>query len=176
MIIPPSLAPRVKVMQIIAAAIMIGLAVFIVITNILGQDNPGPPPGRTPIVTYMGLVMLAITVTLAFVLPVMFERAAVRNIARQAGPAGAPDDPVLLGRLLAVRQTTLLIALALVEGAGFFSAVAFLIEREPLALGAALGALVVMATRFPTFASVATWLQRQTEAVAALRQRGGGAP
>jgi hypothetical protein len=176
MIIPASLAPRVKVMQIVAAAIMTGLAVFIVIAHFVGQNNPPPAPGRTPVVTYLSLVLIVSAVPMAFVVPMTIERAAVQNVARQAGPAGSPDDPALIGRLLAVRQTSLIVSLALIEGAGFFSAIAYLIEREPLALGGALGALVLMATRFPTFAAVAAWLQRQKEAVAALRQRGGGLP
>jgi hypothetical protein len=178
MLIPPSLVPRIKVMQIIAAALMMGLAVFVVIANFITANNPPPPPGQVPVVTYLGLFMLASLIPVGLILPVLATRGPLENVIRTAAAAPATADTAeeapFWGQLLAIRQTALILALAPLEGAGFFNVVAFIIDRSPLALGAALGALVVMAMRFPTFASVAAWLHQQTEAIAERRQRGAG--
>lgn len=165
MLIPASLHRRVKTMQLIAAAVLMGLAVFVVIVTFLVQDQP-PEAGRVPFVTYLGLFLLAAMVPLALLLPAVALRGPLEAALRQAVTI---DEP-LLARLLAIRQTQLILALAPLEAAGFFNGIAYLLERDALALGGALGALVVMATRFPTFASLSTWLDRQEQAIAARRE------
>jgi hypothetical protein len=173
MFLPEALFPRIKVMQIIAAALMMGLAVFIAIVAVQAQNLP-PPPGRAPIVTYVALGVLAMMVGVSFVIPAAMSRGPLQAALRQAAqrPAGEIQDASFLAQLLNVRQGMMIFGLAPLEGAGFLSAIAYMLEREPMALSAALGALLLMATRFPTFGSVAAWLGQQVEAVADLRQRG----
>lgn len=165
MLIPAPLAPRVKAMQVIAAGLMMGLAIFLAIVGFV--EAPAADPARAPVLTYLVVLLLVCGAAAAFVLPAVVTRQAV---ARLAGGTEAGD--ALLGKLLEVRTTALILGLAPVEGAGLFAGIAYLIERHPLALGASLAALVVMATRFPTFASVADWLQGQKDAVASARLRG----
>jgi hypothetical protein len=178
MLIPASLFPRIKALQIVAAAMMMGLATFLVIAGFLGQPGAPPPAGRTPVLTYLGLFLLLAAVPAAFVLPAVATRGPLEAIQREAAarPAAAltSEEETFWGRLLAVRQTMLILGMAPLEAAGFFNGVAFIVERDPLALGATIGALILQATRFPTFAGVAAWLHQQTEAIAARRQRGAG--
>jgi hypothetical protein len=65
--------------------------------------------------------------------------------------------------LLAVYQMRTIIAAALLEGAVFFMAVAYLLEGHVLALG--LGALLALAVaaHFPTAAGVAAWVDEQRD-------------
>jgi fucose permease len=77
----------------------------------------------------------------------------------QDGTATGPKE--LFGRLLAVAQIKMIIALALVEGAAFFNLIAFIITKSlipPAVVGAL---LLVMAIHFPTKFKLALWLEDQ---------------
>jgi hypothetical protein len=174
MIIPVALQPRIKVMQIIASAQVLGLAAFLAIAGILGQSRPPLPEGQVPIVTYMGLLMVVMVLPMSFLVPITITRKALMNIARPAptSPSSEPSaDTNVLGQLLAIRQTGTIIALALIEGGGFFCCVAYLVEQSPLALGGAIGCLIVMASRFPTFGNISAWLEQQMALITTIRQR-----
>ena len=71
--------------------------------------------------------------------------------------AGRLDDTFddhLLSQLLAIYQTRLVIACALLEGAAFFNLVAYFIEGQTLNLIVTGVLLVMMAMRFPTTGTV----------------------
>jgi hypothetical protein len=61
-----------------------------------------------------------------------------------------------------VYQTLLIIACALCEGPGFFCLIAYLVERQPLALGGAAVAAALIAIRFPTTERVRSWVRGYT--------------
>jgi hypothetical protein len=49
----------------------------------------------------------------------------------------------------------------LLEGAAFFATIAYMLERNPLALATAIVLLGTLAARFPTSDRVNAWLDRQ---------------
>jgi hypothetical protein len=51
---------------------------------------------------------------------------------------------------------------ALFEGAAFFLLVAYLVERSPWSLAAAIVMIIGVALHFPTQQRVADWIERQT--------------
>ena len=63
----------------------------------------------------------------------------------------------------------MIVGLALLEGSAFMALLAYLLEGQTWVLGLAAGVLALMAVRFPTRASVLAWLERQADALAALR-------
>jgi hypothetical protein len=75
-------------------------------------------------------------------------------------------------KLLAVRQTTLLVSLALLEGVAFSGCIAYLLEAQPLVLGVVLVAVLLLLAYFPTEGRVRSWLERQTDQLVVLRQQG----
>ena len=112
-------------------------------------------------------------VPLTVVLPAALTRAAVRQIATGSWqpPAARPGSFATdIGKLLAVRLNTLIVAMALLEGAAFFACIAYLLEGQAVALVAVGVALALMLVRFPTEARVRAWLEQQAERLAQLRQ------
>ena len=65
------------------------------------------------------------------------------------------------GKLAFVYQTQLIIGSALCEGMAFFAAIAYMLERNPLALGMALILLACLAVRIPTRDRVNAWIDQQ---------------
>ena len=74
------------------------------------------------------------------------------------------------GRLAVVYSTQLIVGAALNEGAAFFAGVAYLIGKDPIALGVGLFLVGVLIARFPTTDRVARWIARQEEMLLVERQ------
>jgi hypothetical protein len=172
--------PRLRTMQIIAAALLMGLSSFfgIVLFLVHGQNSRGgAPPPDLPIVSIMAAAMLTACAALAFILPAVIGRAALKRIASgtwQPPPRQSQADfPTAGAKLVVVRQTTLIIGLALLEGPGFFGCMAYLIEGMPYALAIPGVTAALMLWKFPTRSRVSSWLGQQAEALADLRREKG---
>jgi hypothetical protein len=170
------LARRVRPMQIVTFAQMLGLGAFLGYAIYAVAENGGqglnPPPGP-PLLTYLSVGMLAVNLLLGMILPSIILPGAIRRIAagtRQPPNANPDLDAGDTVKLLVLRQTTLFINLALLEGAGLFGGIAYLLEAEGLALGVPVAALVVQALNFPTQQRVRRWLENQTERLNQARQ------
>ena len=159
---------RLRAMQIIAGALPAGVIMFlgIVLFLVFGQANAPPQMQNLPIVSILAAGFLVIAGSMSFIVPQIITQTALQQLAAQS----AADD---VGRLLALRQTTLMIGLALLEGAAFFGLVAFLTERQPLALIVPGIALFGMLMRFPTENSVRNWMELNGRRVLELRQDRG---
>ena len=156
----------VRIMQIIAVALLFGMLSFLGIVLFLRfSGNPAPAPSL-PIVSLVSLAMLLTTTPVAFVLPGVLTRNGVRQIAAQQNP-----DP---GQLLGLRQTTFILGLALMEGTGFTALVAMLLEFHPIAIAVLAVAFVLMVVQFPTVARVRSWLERQQAMLEELALSGTG--
>jgi hypothetical protein len=180
---PPDAIPpqRLRSMQIIAAALPVGAVTACAIMAYLVYQNGGqgmmqPQPGL-PILSLLAAVLTVSNTVMALTLPVAQARAAVRRIASGAWQPGAgvaanvyPTDSL---KLLAVRQTTIIIAGALLEGAAFFCAIAYLLEGQIYVLTGIAVTVALMLANFPTAGGLRAWLDRQLEAV---RQARDGAP
>ena len=67
--------------------------------------------------------------------------------------------------LLPVFQTTTLLSAALFEGCGFFAAIAYLLEGNPVGLGLSLALVLCVAAHFPTCSRAIGWVEGQLEIV-----------
>ncbi|HEX3871020.1 MAG TPA: hypothetical protein VHV77_11320, partial [Pirellulales bacterium] len=74
-------------------------------------------------------------------------------------------------KLLAVRQVSTIISMALLEGSAFFGCAAYMLESQPWALGVVAAALLLMLVHFPTEGRLRTWLQWQTEELEEMRRQ-----
>ena len=158
-------------MRIIAGALIAGVVTFGGIASFLvfGQAAAAQPGGQPPaapqngseIVMYIAMAFAAVAVVMSFVVSNLVSAAGVKGIAKMAQDGTSTGPKELFGRLLAVAQTKMIIALALVEGAAFFNLVAFIITKSltPPAIVGAL--LLVMAIHFPTKFKLARWLEDQ---------------
>jgi hypothetical protein len=175
-----SLTPqRLRTMQTIAGALLVGVVVFLGFAlNLVWVQHNGQgmaPPRALPVVSFVAVAMLAICAPLAFVIPRMQTRLALRRILTGTwkAPDGFPPTHEITGgaKLMNVCQTTLIVGLALLQGSAFMGCMAYLLEAEPLTLGVIGVAIVLMLWKFPTERRVRAWLERQAEVLTDLRQQ-----
>ncbi len=72
-----------------------------------------------------------------------------------------------------MRQTTLIVGLAPLEGTAFLGCIAYLIEANPLALAVVGVAVCLMLYKFPTEGRVRTWLEQQAAVLNGMREEQG---
>lgn len=160
---PQSIAPRVRVMQIIVLALTIGCLAALVMMAFLRSQQQDAARSQAPFLTYCGLAMCIAVVAGKLVVPPAVIAGGRSRLAGQ--PTAETDTDGLLG----IYQTGMIIGCALLEGGAFFMAVAYLLEGQPLALGIGLAMALGVAAHFPTPERVAAWLENQQEQLRQLR-------
>lgn len=176
-------AQRLRVMQIIAAALLVGVLIFLGVVLFLVQiQNNGAgaaPPGNMLLLSLLAVAFFAIQAPLSFIIPRFQTQTALRQIASGAwkSPPGASttDFGTDASRLLAVRQTSMIVGLALLEGVAFFACIAYLLEAQPWVLIIILACVGLMLVSFPTEGRVRSWLSWQVDRLDELRRRGDAA-
>ncbi len=184
---PDALQPIIRTCQIIVGALIMGVMTFlaIVLFAIPPLLNPAPAfpgegaggaaiaaPGNSSlsVISYLAVAVGLMDLVLSFVVPRMNADRARRQMALEGPTAitkGGPSEPKQLypagytGKLAQLYQTQLIIGSALLEGAAFFATIAYMLERNPLALATAIVLLGTLAARFPTSDRVNAWLDRQ---------------
>jgi hypothetical protein len=174
------LAPRVRIMQIIAFALITGVLVFLGFACfqvfVQRQGEPAAPIDGLPMISLVTVAVFAGGVVASFVVPTVMTRAALQRIAagtRQVPQGTDPKDQATdLDKLLAVKQTALIVGMALLEGPAFMGCIAFFIEAQFFTLGIVAVAIVAMLLRFPTEGGVRNWLYEQTNQLQQIRQSG----
>jgi hypothetical protein len=152
----PNFEQQLRVMQIIAGALMMGvitfLGVVLVITkgNVLGQGNPG-------IVTMIAAGFAGLMIVNHLVIPSIITKARLNQIKSQ--DSDGQNSELKLASLLSIYRMQLIITLAFLEGAAFFNLVSVMIENHVISLIAAIVLLGLMAVRFPTRTKVSWWVQ-----------------
>ncbi len=169
MVIPQQL----RLMQIIAAALLTGCIVFLAICLYLVSNNQGQGMAGARdrfAVSLMAALMLAACAPLAFILPRFIMLAHLRRIAAGTwqAPRGAKPEQFATfpAKLMAVGLTTMLIGLAMLEGPVFLGCIAYLLEGQALALAVVGVGIFLMLVKFPTKNRVRDWLVRQTDRLA----------
>jgi hypothetical protein len=181
-----------RTVQIIAAAMIAGvvglLGVAIAIAPILGAPAGAGGAGRPPaigtmdvgqIITWIAVAFAVVSLPLSFLVSGWIAAQNRRRIA--AGKWGVPPSltnantlgppspfsPEALksdtGKLAFVYQIQFILGAAITEGLAFFAGVAYMLAKNPIALGLALVLVVAMAAQFPTPMRVASWIDRQQE-------------
>lgn len=173
--------------QIISVALIAGVTIFYGIATTI-RVTPLPPPGPAAggpavagdaavprqeldagqLLTWLAVGFAAIDLPLSIIVPGLMTRQSRRAIA--AGKWNAPPSPGRIGasdsdtvKLAVVYQTQLIVGSALNEGAAFFAGIAYMIGRDPIALGAGILLIAALIARFPTTHRVALWIARQQE-------------
>ena len=177
---PEDVLPRqnLLVMQIISGALLFGVAIFLAIALVIVQgQNKGVglgPPGDLPIVSIVAVSFFVLQGPLAFIVPGIMTGNGLRKIASGAGqpPSGANLSVSASdgSKLLALRLSTLIVRLAILEGAALFGCVAYLVEGHLFVLSEVLVALLLMLASFPTFYRVRYWLELQADQLTEMRQ------
>lgn len=174
----------VRTMQIIVAALTLGVVVFSVLVLALLRDDKPLDPNTPrllglPMLTAMAVLFGVVSLIASYIVPKIIADGSIRQLAK-----GPPlDDTKRLdsggrqiypasdvGRLLPVFQTQVITASALNEGAAFFAVLAYLTEGQPIAIGVAAVLIAVLVSRLPTVDRVKGWLEAQLERLALMRR------
>jgi hypothetical protein len=169
---------RVWTMQIIAATLIGGVVILAAIALFLvDADGPMAPPaapGDWPIVSIVSLAVLAICAPLSIFISHMVLLGMVQRIAATGPTATGAGEPDPLARdevtLLGVRQMTMIMSFAWLEGAGTMAGIAYMLEAQSFALTTAMVAVAFMLFQFPTQGRIRVWLERHVLLVHELRQ------
>ena len=183
--------------QIIAGALITGVLIFYGIALAVdlepgapAQANAGPgaaapqhdvPPLKT-ILTWCAVAIAVVGLPLSFLASRMIASQNRRAIA--AGTWALPRRYELVeatfvsaeatrsdaGKLALGYMLQFLIGAALNEGVAFFAGVAYLIGKDPIALGAGFLLIGALVARFPTAHRLALWIARQEEMLFLERQ------
>lgn len=141
--------------MLVVGVLMFGLINFAVIFLIGGRIQD---PNAPMIVCYLGLASAGLMAVLRFIIPEIVTAAATRPKAGQT-----PEE--FRQQLAGAYQTKVIIGAALLEGAGFFNGVAYVITGSLLNMGAIAVLLTVMAVTFPSQSQFDQWadqIQRDT--------------
>lgn len=158
------IAPRLRTMQIIAAALMAGVVMFLGVVLILsGQRVGGANPNPVPVMSILPFGMLAACLIAMVVAGRSMQTAGLQRIAQV-------DEESDLVQLLGLKQTILIVTLALFEGPALFGCIALLLERQLYVIAVPLVSLLGMTLNFPTRNGVRNWLETNARRVLELRQ------
>jgi hypothetical protein len=159
----------VRTVQIIVAALAMGLIIFAGIVMSLRLNQPAQPL-QDKILQYFAIGFAVVMLAARRVIGSSTVARHRRNIAAGKGlvlgRGGVPLPAATDGdRLLFVFQQKTIIESAMVEGPAFFTVVVYLITGEAWLLGIAAVLLAVLIVPFPTFDRVAEWVKYQLELI-----------
>jgi hypothetical protein len=165
------LPARVRGMQIIVVALVLGCLFFAVVSLIM--SNKLEAKNESNLITVIALGVVVLTIVPRVVAPAIMVSAGRKKIlggireksAEQESGARASSFDVsenAVGQqLIALLQGKLVISAALIEGPTFFLLVAYMLERSPIALAAAGILMVILALHFPTLDRASNWIEDQ---------------
>ncbi|MBS0208583.1 MAG: hypothetical protein JSS27_06470 [Planctomycetes bacterium] len=166
-IVPPQ---PLRVLQIIWLALVIGISTFLGFVVMSATQPPALGEVRPMTFSTLAMGLVAVAVPMSLIVSRILTNAARQQIIAgtwKPSSESQPDQPLtLVDKLMAVRQTTLIIELAMIEGTAFFGCMAYQTERHPVALVAVGMALVVMILKFPSAGRIGWWLDRQAKTLA----------
>jgi hypothetical protein len=185
-----AIRPVIRQGQIIVVALIVGVVVFLVIATMVdlgpnpgaaaggagaGAQGAGQPSQTVPFITYSALAFGAFLLPMSFILPDLVAKNQRQAIIVGKGTSGTNPKPSLTSATTSQATKTaavdmdlaylnqLIVGAAMLEGAAFFGGVAYLVERNPIALAVALVLLAALVARFPTANLAERWTERQRE-------------
>ncbi|MBN2477537.1 MAG: hypothetical protein JXB62_23220 [Pirellulales bacterium] len=166
------LSPVLRVHQIVVAALLTGCLMFLVITLVIGSSVAEGMEQESTLITFTSLgfavVALLVRTVVSGVIVARGRRSILRGTWRL--PRGRDGQPISAefiertgdaGKLAVLSLQRTIVGAAVLEGAAFFTLVAYLIEQSPLALGAAALLIVGVGLHFPTQGRLVQWIADQ---------------
>lgn len=161
-------AKTVRVLQIIVGAMCLGAIAFLVVA----WFAPMTRKSDQPVLSYLAPAIGLVAVPLSFVLPVIMMGQARRKIAGGELGANLPSNnpvPTEKDQLYGTFSTVTIMGSSLLQGALLLAILAFMIERQSIALATALVLLLLLLARIPTRHRVDVWIEEQTRLIERIR-------
>ncbi len=146
-----------RVMLIIFGALIAGALFFAVLAVIHNISQGGPLVStKFGLMAMIGAAFAVLVLGPSVVVPIFTRKACVKEIAEQnQGKLDQPDSAI---KAMIGLQTSMIIGLALLEGATFLNLMGYLIDSSVWNLLIAIGLLVVMFLRIPLPGRVDDWV------------------
>jgi hypothetical protein len=167
--IPPA---RLRTMRILNLSLIWGAVAVCAVAVYVVYDNNGQGiwgPQALPLVSLIAAGMTCIQVVVSFTLPATLLRKGLNRMTTAArhpgaGVAGLPSDDTV-NQLLLLRQSSMIVGLAMLNGSSLFCSIAYLVEGQPYVLIGTAVTLGLMVARLPTEGGLRIWLERQVDEV-----------
>ncbi len=143
-------------LQIIAGALMSGIVFFAIIVMVMTQ---GKFDGNIGILTIAGLAFAGLATINHVVVPKFIVTMQLRQAASSLTTETATEDKVR--KVTGIYRTGMIIALAMLEGAGFLNLIALMLEHHVASLAATGFLFLLMLVRFPTRNRVEWWVANE---------------
>jgi hypothetical protein len=171
------LARATLTMQIIVGSLAAGVVMFSAVTLVLATQQP-KPVADTPLLTYMSIVAAPVAILAALTIPGFLVRSQRQPIlagkptlrAGSIGGSPLPEAEQSLGPYIGGYQTALIVRSAILEGAAFFSLMAFMLEGQTASLVAVGVLFLFILSGVPTRSRVEEAIERQRRTVDEMRQ------
>jgi hypothetical protein len=149
----------VRTLQVIVAAMAVGVLVFFGIVVAMPGEAVEPPP----LISYVAAAFALVCVAMSWVGPYFITGQVLRLLGLGSAPEGASRfvqdmDDQTLARLLGVYQSRLIVACAPLEGGAFFNLIAYMMEGQTFSLMVAGVLVLLMAMWFPTMGRAEDWI------------------
>jgi hypothetical protein len=167
-----SLRGVVRTMQIVLLALILGVCGFAAYALINGPVNQQPIVGADtlPVISIVAGAMFVTNAVLSFVLPGIITQGALTRLLQELQGAANPEEVDVPAALVQSRQTSLVVAAALLEAAAMTATVAYLFEGHVWVLGIVAAAILLMLAQFPVEGRLRAWLDTQIQRLRDLLQ------
>ncbi|NOX53413.1 MAG: hypothetical protein GXP27_03045 [Planctomycetes bacterium] len=150
----------IRVTQIIAGAILAGLAMMAGIFFAMGMRAKPAPPS---VMTYVAVGAVLVGAVMRTVLHGLVATSKVSELRQSFSQRPIADDEELKFALAGAYQAGTIAGFAVIEGAGFFAWILYVMHPSWMGLAAAIFALLVMIVTFPSRSRILNWIEEQAE-------------
>ena len=144
----------VRMMQIIAAALIMGVLMFL---GVVLLATAGRIDGQPEMITMIAAGFAFLMLVNHFVIPPFIVKAQLKQSVGSGNHQKSEEEKILAS--CGIYQTQLIVGFALLEGAAFFNLVAMMVEHCVASIAVVTLLLLVMVAKFPTRDSVSFWVQ-----------------
>jgi hypothetical protein len=165
----------VRPMQIIVFALFMGLMSFLVVMVVMRpQLQPAGQAAPQPFISYLAIIAAVVAPVVAWIVPrtiagSMRQEMVEGKSTAHVGMPHVAEEMKPLHSLIATYQTTLIVSCAILEGAGFFNVVAYLLEHQQMNAIAAVVLAVLILIQFPTSGRLVSWVEDELNTIDRLR-------
>jgi hypothetical protein len=161
----------IRTLQIIVLSLAVGALTFLVVVVFVIEPPPAGAGGQmiAPTLTHVSLAFAVLAIAARLFIPNAIIAAGRRRIADKptssgtARPSMAVEPIADIEQLYNLYQTRTIVGAAMIEGTTFFLLIAFLIERQPLALAVAAAFIAGIFAHMPTESRVESWIEGQLQ-------------
>ena len=143
----------VRVMQIICGALIMGVVGFTAIAIFIkvGQQNAVPAADNI-VIAYLGAGFAALCIAVRFIVPSQTVNTGVQQLLKTRRA-----DDLTRRDFYQLYQIQMIVGCAVLEGAGFFNGISYLIAGQSWSLAIIAGLVGLMGSSFPTVNKVNNW-------------------